>query len=90
MKIDPPYRDSKRGFSAGTGKHCILYTWDYSLFGVLLCSLFCFTSFVLRYLQKEPLKADVSSASPSSERIEELWIVCSLMEPKPIVELHTF
>ena len=23
------------------------------------------------------LKADVSSVSPSSERIEELWVVCS-------------
>ena len=24
------------------------------------------------------MKADVSSASPSSERIEELWVVCGL------------
>ena len=50
-------RKESWGLSAGTGKHCILFTWDYSLFGVLLCSVFCFccfTSFVLWYPQKEP------------------------------------
>ena len=26
----------------------------------------------------EIIKADVSSVSPSSERIEELWVTCSL------------
>ena len=57
------------GLSAGTGKHCILFTWDYSLFGVLLCSVFCFfcfTSFVLRYLQKEPLIRVMLHASSQS------------------------
>ena len=43
------------GLSAGTGKHCVfghlglVFIWSYFVF--CLCS-FCFTQFVLRYLQK--------------------------------------
>ena len=34
---------------------------------------------LIRYIghRTEILKADVSSVSPSSERIEELWVTCS-------------
>lgn len=44
------------GLSVDIGEHCILYTWDFSLFAVLLRSVFgffCSMSYVLRYLQKK-------------------------------------
>ena len=56
-----------RHLCSGAGKHCILFPWDYSLFGVLLCSVFsffCFTSFVLRYLQKDRIHRIFSLTHP--------------------------
>ena len=36
------------------------------------------SSVLIRYIDQKKLKADVSSATPSSERIKELWVVYAL------------
>ena len=44
---------------------------------LLTCILELFKEFLIIRHRAEILKADVSSVSPSSERIEKLWDMCS-------------
>ena len=44
---------------------------------LLTCILELFKEFLIIGHRTEILKADVSSVSPCSERIEELWVMCS-------------
>ena len=70
------HHSKNMGLSAGTGKNCILVTWDLSLFGIVLFRfVFCLVSFVCVICAPVPAAGtkNIAVEVPFKTSLKRIW-----------------